>query len=102
MALLFLFALLMFALRGGRESSPELTSLMYTSIMVLPFPSCVIPVVWSEEQAWGSTSFPLRLSDDDGEGTRLIPSAPGLGPPSSPEPVTFFCFVVLSIISICF
>ena len=102
MALLFLFTLLVFALRGGRESSPELASLKHTSIKVLPFPSFVIPVVWSEEQARGSTCYPLRLSDNGGEGTRLIPSEPGLGPPSSPEPVTFFCFIVLSIIIICF
>ena len=85
----------------GGDLPHELASLTYIGSVLDKLDKlvpCLIPVVQAEEQAWSATCSPLRLSDDDGEGTREIPSAPGLGPPSSPEPVTFFFFIVLSII----
>ena len=48
------------------------------------------PDACTGEQAWlGTCSLP-RSSDDDAEGTRFIPSAPGLGHPTSPVPVSLY------------
>ena len=81
----------------------ELASLAYISSVpdkLDKLAPCLIPVAQKEEQAWSTTCSPLRLPDNDGEGTREIPSSPGLGPPNSPEPVSFFPFIVLSIMFI--
>ena len=48
------------------------------------------PVAPDGEQAWPGTCSLPRSSDDDAEGTRSIPPAPGLGHPSSPVPVSLY------------
>lgn len=92
-----LLFLLEFALLTVDISSPELASLMTMFILHLSIASSSDPVAWSEEQAWSLTCSSLRLPDDDVEGTRVIPSTPGLGLPKSPVPVVFF-LVVLSMV----
>ena len=48
------------------------------------------PDAQAVEQAWLSTCSLRRSSDDDAEGTRSFPSAPGLGHPTSPVPVSLY------------
>ena len=83
-------------------SELELPSLMRSGVsapqLSLLADLVLVPVVLAEEQAWSSACSPRRLSDDDAEGTRCIPSTPGLGPPNSPAPVSFIPFFPLIIL----
>ena len=82
-------------------SELELPSLMRSGVsapqLSLLADLVLVPVVLAEEQAWSSACSPRRLSDDDAEGTRCIPSTPGLGPPNSPAPVSFLPFSLCSL-----
>ena len=94
-----LFALV--PLLVGDASELELPSLMRSGVSAPQLPLLtdlvLVPVVFAEEQAWSSACSPRRLSDD-AEGTRCIPSTPGLGPPNSPAPVSFLPFLTLFIV----
>ena len=71
----------------GAASELELPSLLRSGVSAPQLPLLtdlvLVPVVLAEEQAWSSACSPRRLSDDDAEGSRCIPSTPGLGPPNT-------------------